>query len=115
MTGYVRATSQGLSRQHRSFTSIAAEERARTLLLAGATRHHRSSKPLLSLRGCRFWSENRGWSLPADAVTRLIAKVVSKPGAGSQLTGRSVLLRARGLAFSSYALGSRGRRPSPTI
>jgi hypothetical protein len=40
----------------------------------------------------------------------LIAEVVSKPGAGSQLSGRSVLLRARGLV-SATPLGSRGRRP----
>jgi hypothetical protein len=44
--------------------------------------------------GRRFRAENWGWSLPADAVTRLIAEVVYKPGAGSQLMGRSVLLRA---------------------
>jgi hypothetical protein len=34
------------------------------------------------------------------------------PGAGSQLTGCSVLLRARGLDFSRSALGSCGRRTS---
>jgi hypothetical protein len=32
-----------------------------------------------------------GWSLLADAATSLIVEVVSKPGAGSQLTGRSLL------------------------
>jgi len=44
-----------------------------------------SSKPLISLVGCPFRAENRGWPLPADAATNLIVEVVSKPGAGSQL------------------------------
>jgi hypothetical protein len=35
----------------------------------------------------------------------LIVEVVSKPGAGSQFAGRSLLLRARGLDFSSCAHG----------
>jgi hypothetical protein len=61
--------------------------------------------------GRRFRAENRGWRLPADAVSRLIVEVVYKPGAGSRLRGRSVLLRARGLDFSSCALGSCGHRP----
>src|SRR6516225_10293443 len=52
-----------------------------------------------------------GWPLSADAVVCLIAEVVSKPGAGSRFTGRSVSLRARGLDFSSCALGSCGQRP----
>ena len=51
------------------------------------------------------------WLLPADAVTSLTVEVVSKPGAGSRFTGRSVLLRARRLDFSSCAQGSCGQRP----
>jgi len=57
----------------------------------------KSSKPLWSLAGRPFRTENRRWLLSADAVTSMIIKVVSKPGAGSLLMGRSVLLRARGL------------------
>src|SRR5499427_3041501 len=45
----------------------------------------------------------------------LIFEVVSKPGAGSQLTGRSVSLRARGSDFFTHAHRSCGRRPSPII
>jgi hypothetical protein len=44
-----------------------------------------------------------------------IFEVVSKPGAGSQLTGRSVSLRARGLDFSTHAHGFCGRRLPPVI
>ena len=58
--------------------------------------------------GCPFRAENRGGPLPADADCCLIAEVVSKPGAGSRFTGRSVSLRARGLDFSSCALAPAG-------
>jgi transposase-like protein len=74
---------------------------------------HLASKPLISLQGRPFRAENRGGPLPADAAAILIVKVVSKPGAGSQLTGRSVLLRARGLDSSNCAHGSCGQWPSP--
>src|SRR5215831_13069852 len=53
-----------------------------------------------------------GWPLPADADYCLTAEIVSKPGAGSRFAGRSVLLRARGLDFSTCAPGSCRQRPS---
>jgi hypothetical protein len=51
---------------------------------------NRPSKPLISLAGCPFRAENRGWPLSSDAGNCLIAEVVSKPGAGSRFAGRSV-------------------------
>ena len=68
-------------------------------------------KPWISLAGCPFRAGKSGRLLPADADDCLIAEVVSKPDAGSRFTGRSVLLRARGLDFSSCALGSCGQWP----
>jgi len=70
-----------------------------------------SSRPWISLVGCPFRAENRGWSLSADVDDCLTAEVVSKPGAGSRFAGRSVSLRARGLDFSTCAPGSCGQRP----
>src|SRR5262249_2331549 len=55
------------------------------------------------LVGCPFRAENQGRLLPADADCCLIAEVVSKPGARSRFTGRSVSLRLRHVAHCCIA------------